>query len=106
MKASISHAMLTDKGFITWGLLPCLSVVPYRAACPSPMQASCHQPGAACSVVQKPNAGWVHSGVRHAKTHSAAIRDEAVRTSGAEGPLGVGLVLQSERPVYHKQRLL
>ncbi|CAL5220964.1 g3070 [Coccomyxa viridis] len=33
--------------------------------------------------------------VRHVKTESAAIRDEAVRTSGAEGPLGAHLVMQS-----------
>ena len=49
--------------------------------------------------VQKPSSGWAQNGVRHAKTHSAAFRDEAVRTSGAEGPLGVGLVLQSEFPM-------
>lgn len=46
--------------------------------------------------MQKPGNDWAQSGVRHAKSHSAAFRDEAVRTSGAEGPLGVGLVLQSE----------
>jgi len=50
--------------------------------------------------VQKLSSGWAQNGVRHAKTHSAAFRDEAVRTSGAEGPLGVGLVLQSELPMH------
>ncbi|CAK0783139.1 hypothetical protein CVIRNUC_006335 [Coccomyxa viridis] len=42
----------------------------------------------------KPVPSWAQN-IRHGKTPSAAIRDEAVRTSGAEGPLGVGLVFQS-----------
>ena len=48
-----------------------------------------------CVAAQKPVPSWAQS-IRHAKTPSAAIRDEAVRTSGAEGPLGVGLVFQSK----------
>jgi hypothetical protein len=39
---------------------------------------------------------WAHMGIKHKKTQSAVMRDEAVRQSGVTGPLGVGIVLQSE----------
>ncbi len=46
--------------------------------------------------MQIPGNDWTHTGVKHNKTRSALIRDDAVRKSGVTGPLGVGLVLQSE----------
>lgn len=46
--------------------------------------------------LQTPGNDWTHTGVKHNKTRSALIRDEAVRQSGVTGPLGVGIVLQSE----------
>ncbi|CAL8471935.1 g11477 [Coccomyxa elongata] len=42
-----------------------------------------------------PGNDYTHQGVKHKKTQSALIRDDAVRRSGVTGPLGVGIVLQS-----------
>lgn len=47
------------------------------------------------AVLQMPGNDYTHQGVKHKKTQSALIRDDAVRRSGVTGPLGVGIVLQS-----------
>ncbi len=46
-------------------------------------------------LLQTPGNDYTHQGVKHKKTQSALIRDDAVRRSGVTGPLGVGIVLQS-----------